>query len=513
MAEEKEIKKKEIKKKENPFPMIEIFKIDSVNGQNNLILCMNDTKTIIRDTSLFNIYDIIKERYLADFMKFMCSENKKICEMYKIDKDNLTDIALMKQCAVENQKPFFGSFKNYALTTKKNVYGYLFLPINKRIVKINKERYFNINNPKLEFNDLTPIEERKFPHLELLMKNILQEGYEHFLNFLAWKLQKPTELIPNHWVIQDRGGTGKTEILGEFILERLFNIAIIGQDDLNSQFNAFMSYSTIVICEEIEGYENEKKIKMLTGSKFITINEKNRPTFKIRNFNNFIIFSNSFKALKISNDDRRFNVVGGGKRLIPTSDGNWEKTLFKSKEENKKFFKEFHEQLDEELRNLYQYLIGKKVERIEVQQNISTKAKSELIEINNTSEIEFLREMLEIGIEGIAKEYWNRPYIDFLEKAIVSMPSGKHKGAWVRSKEFYQLYKFYSRDSELKTISKNNFFRRIKETQYYDKIFSDSNFISFDNQKFQALKIKSIKFETDEEKKFAEAGKQPTTLN
>lgn len=495
---------------------VEIFKIDTQN-KSNFIMVDLKRDVIYRDMELTSIYDIIKDRHLEylhwcfiannfqteeftntklpDLLQFLYNNGKFDINKYSklVSRERIIEVLLDKQ------KEIFKMFRYFVMKHKKNIYGLTFKPVEDSIIKEDGVNYFNIYRPKNSFKGLTARPNNEWLHIEVLLQNIFQEGYEHFLKFLAWKLQKPTELIPSHWIIQDDGGTGKTEILGDFILDRLFNVAIIGQDELQSGFTGYMVNSTLVICEEIEGYDNEKKVKMLTGAKFITINEKFKSTFKIRNYNNFIFNSNDIKSLKINDKDRRFNVVGGGKRLSPLSDGNWSNTLFGSKEENVKFFKEFHEKIEEELKNFYQYLMSLKVDRTEIQVSLNTDRKRDLAIVNYTSEIAFIQELSNIGLDNMINQYYSRNVDNFFKEDIINITisNSAYFGIWVRASSFYALYCDYSKKCNLRVIGKNHFFRRVQEVGEFNNLFEENRFISFEGKKFQGLKVKNNKNENN----------------
>lgn len=487
----------EQKQRKNEFEQfdVEIYKVNSVTGQNQFIYFDYGLDKLFRETNLLNIYDMLKQKDIIKFAKFVNAENG-IVEKYLNNKD--LDTLEIEDHLLTEQKQYYKVFVRKVLLYKQNVDGYTFKPLYKRIIRENNKVCFNLYRPLHNFNGLKLDIKAKFPCCEFLMKNLLQEGYEHFLDFLAWKLQKPCEIVSNHWIIQDDGGTGKTEILGDFILDKLFNVSIIGQDELHSPFTSYMENTTIVIAEEIEGYSDEKKIKMLTGAKFIMINDKFKSVFKIRNYNNWIIFSNDIRPLKISINDRRWNVVGGGKRLAPASDGDWSKTLFGSKAGNEVFFLKFHKNIDEEIKCLYKYLLARPVNRVQVQQTLNTKHKQQLEEMNYTSEHEFFNEIKDIGIENVIKEYYSKNVDYFINECIMKVEVGENEGYWIRISEFYDLYKDYVNKCNLKPLSKNHLVRRLKKVKGFKDMFGESKVISHDGKKFQAIKIHTYKDENKE---------------
>lgn len=468
---------------------IQLYKLDSINNQNNLIFYDKNKNYIIRETNLLNVFDIVKsydpKKFLFSAWDSVKTEKSFIQNKHELNK---LDDETIKLCLMNEQKPLFKWFRLQVELNVKHVQGFTSEPSFNKIITKNNLDYFNMFTPKHNFKDIQPTNKREFPCIEKLLKNILREGYEHFIHFLAWKVQKPSEMIPCHWIIQDDGGTGKTEILGDFILNKIFNISIIGQDELQSAFSSYIQDSEIIICEEIEGFENEKKIKHLTGSKTILINEKFKTGFKIRNFNNWIVFSNDINALKISEKDRRFNVVGGGLRLSAINN-NWDETLFKSESENKAFFSKFHKDISKEIKSLYSYLLGYPIDRLQLQQPLITQHKKDLQELNQTSEIQFIKEIHETNLNTIIEENYTKSKDRFFNEGIIK----KDNTYWIKTLYLYDLYKDYTKINGLRQISKNHFIRRLKETKEYNLIFSDYKTIWDQNKTFKALELKTYK--------------------
>jgi len=418
---------------------ISIYKNLSGTENRDFVIFDESKRFIYRDIPLVKVFEILKNKNEVEFAKqflpkelFEGSSTSK--EEYFKQKLNESQRLYIKTKLIENQKTAFKTFRMYVMLNCELIDGYTFQPISQRIIKQNNCNLLNMTIQKQRFKGLKPDIKKidSFPHLKVLTENILQEGYSHFMKFLAWKLQFPLEVIPCHWIIQDNGGTGKTDILASRILENLFTVSIIGQEELHSAFSGYLNSSSLVVAEEIEGYDNEKKIKMLTGAKYIIVNEKFKPEYKITNYNNWILFSNDIRPLKISKDDRRFNVVGQGMRLIPTSNGDWKNCFFKSKEESVKFFNELHKHFDSEMKSMYQYLMALPVTRMEVQQPIHTKMKQDLEEINYTSEQEFFYELKAIELENMIKQYYNRNIDHFLSNGIIRREEEKVVSNWIR---------------------------------------------------------------------------------
>jgi len=462
-----------------------IFKLDDNTSQNNFILYDIEKKEFWTEISLIMMFDILKEKRLNLFFDILVQEiffeNKKLF--------NNVDENQKKELLIRYQKPFFQIYKNLVLLYKVNVKGFDIIPESKLLINKSDGVYLNLFKPVIDFTTIKATTKRDFYHIETLLKNILGVGYEHFLKLIAWKIQNPTEIISNHWIIQDDGGTGKTEFLANDILDKIFPVSIIGQAELENNFTYYLKNTMFIIAEEIEGYSNEKKIKQLTGSKKINIRELYKNGYNVTNYNNWIILSNDIKPLKITIEDRRFNVVGGGIRLAPLKDGDWSKTLFKTKENNIKFFDNYHKNIKQERINLIAYLKSLKLNRVELQQTLNTKQKKDLQEINFTSEFVFFEELENLGIDNIINEYLNKSPTQFLKNNIIN----KDDGVWIKSSALFFVYVDYCQACNLKPIGKSHFFRRAYKVKYFNDLFIENKIISYDNNKFMALKINSNK--------------------
>lgn len=467
--------------------------------KDDLILLDLRNSSYLLNVNLSKIYNLLVEEY-PEIFAYLYNENKtnfdeneksvfdKIKEYKKYDRDSLMEIINL------NSKIIYPIFKQFVMSQKKLINGISFKPINERIFESNNEIYFNTYISNVNFNNIKPTQNKDFPHFEILLKNICgdEETYNYFTKFLAYKLQNPLNPIDTHFVIQDDGGTGKSKILSQ-ILSRLVNTSIISQSDLESPFNSYMNNSLLIIAEEIEGYDNEKRIKYLTSvNSNICINQKFKNAYNIINYTNWIFLSNDLKTIKISEKDRRFIVMGGGKRLTPLKENEWHLTLFKDANDNYNFFDSkngYHNSFEKELKNYYAYLLGLKVSKKELLVNLPTSKKVELIKQNYTSETLFIEELIEIKLDGFLNEY--DPTKD-LNKLIYHNPNDDgNKGYWIKNSDLYSLYKKFCQTNTYNSLTRNNFIRRIHETENYKNIFGDKKVILINGKSYRCLKLKT----------------------
>lgn len=464
---------------------IEIFKLNNLN-RTNYVLYIYKNREFHKELSISNLMDIVRDKFTDVFFKyFYTNYNEEIGN--KLNKINKLTLIIQ-----EGDRVFF-PFKQFVEIIKTNIEGYTFCPNNQLIIN-NKINLYEPTNKN--FNLPANINSKdKFPHIKFLMENILQNSYENFIKWLGWKLQNPLKVVSTQWIIQDDGGTGKTEFLNDYILSNLFNCVTAGQEALQSTFNEYLQNVTMVIFEEIEGFEDYKKIKMLTGAKSHWINAKNKAPYPIPNYVNFIFFSNDIKSLKIDLSDRRFNVTGGGKRLIATDKIGWDKCLFKSQEENSKFTKAYYKNREEELKHLYQYLMALKVDVEEVQQIYFTEYRKDLQESNMTSEQTFLLEIYQDGINNVIEEYCKNSN-NFLKQLIYINNEHIIDTHFISCKNLHALYLFYCDENGLtKKISKHHLIRRLKTSPIYNEIFGDVKLIWVINKPIKCIELKKYKDE------------------
>ena len=185
--------------------------------------------------------------------------------------------------------------------------------------------------------------------------------YKYILSWIAFIIQNPGKKTETCLMILGDEGTGKTmfttvicKLFGNYALT---NIASI--DDVVGQFNAITENKMLVVLNELSAAENtankksiHNKLKTLITDDINVINRKGIDQYESENVSNYMICSNEFNPLIISENDRRYVVteVDNSKR------GN--ATYFS------KLFNSFDEEFYINLYNYFRYLhkMGKKFE-------------------------------------------------------------------------------------------------------------------------------------------------------
>lgn len=112
-------------------------------------------------------------------------------------------------------------------------------------------------------------------------------------------------------LVSERQGIGKTT-LGSSILAPLVghsNVGFPGENDIMSPFNDWMAHKRLVVIGEIYSGSSWKayhSLKSVITDKDITVNQKYMRPYTIENWCHIIASSNSMRALKMENDDRRW---------------------------------------------------------------------------------------------------------------------------------------------------------------------------------------------------------------
>lgn len=127
------------------------------------------------------------------------------------------------------------------------------------------------------------------------IKHIFQEHYELGLDYVQILYQRPTQILPILCLVSKENKTGKSTFLKW--LKAIFkqNCTIIGNDALNSEFNASWSTKLIVGCEEtlLDKKPAIEKLKALSTADSINMNRKGKDHEDIEFFAKFILCSNN----------------------------------------------------------------------------------------------------------------------------------------------------------------------------------------------------------------------------
>jgi hypothetical protein len=147
------------------------------------------------------------------------------------------------------------------------------------------------------------------PETIKFLTHIFADQLEIGLDYIQLLYQQPTQMLPILCLVSRENSTGKSTFVK--LLKNIFtgNMAIIGNADLENDFNASWADKLIVACEEsfIDKKKTIEKIKALSTGDKIVMNQKGVDQIEIDCFIKFIFNSNNEDNFVIANEnDERF---------------------------------------------------------------------------------------------------------------------------------------------------------------------------------------------------------------
>jgi len=151
-----------------------------------------------------------------------------------------------------------------------------------------------------------------------------------FINFVRYLIPKPAEqhqllrwiatliarpgirMMYGLLLVSETQGTGKSTLAEGLLVKAVgeHNCSFPTERDIvDSQFNPWLARKRLVVVREIyagHSYKAYNNLKALITEPTVTVNEKHRPQYTIENWAHFIASSNSKKALRMDESDRRW---------------------------------------------------------------------------------------------------------------------------------------------------------------------------------------------------------------
>lgn len=196
---------------------------------------------------------------------------------------------------------------------------------NKRRIIVNGKSVVNLYNPP----SIKPQEGDYKPWIDFMTQLIPDEKERHYmLRWIATLYAKPeVRMIYAPLLISNQTGTGKST-LGQIVAELVgrHNTSFPSEQIVASEFNSWVAQKRLIVVNEIYAGASWKmftKLKDLITEPNITLRKMFNDPIDISNWAHFLMFSNSFAALKIDAQDRRI--------FVPTvteerwGDENWTK--------------------------------------------------------------------------------------------------------------------------------------------------------------------------------------------
>lgn len=135
------------------------------------------------------------------------------------------------------------------------------------------------------------------------------DEWELGLDYLQLLYTRPTQKLPILCLVSRENATGKSTFATWLKLIFTSNVAIVGNNELKSEFNASWSTKLLVICDEtkIDKQEVVERVKALSTAEKIFMNAKGKDHVEIDFFGKFIFLSNNEENfIYASNDDVRY---------------------------------------------------------------------------------------------------------------------------------------------------------------------------------------------------------------
>ena len=132
------------------------------------------------------------------------------------------------------------------------------------------------------------------------------------LDYLQLLYQKPTQKLPILCLVSRENNTGKSTLANFTRMMLGANVAIVGNADLVSDFNAHWASKNVVICDEtkIDKQHVIEKIKSLSTAKKIFMNAKGRGQVELDCFIKFVLITNNEdNFISVSDEDTRYWII------------------------------------------------------------------------------------------------------------------------------------------------------------------------------------------------------------
>jgi hypothetical protein len=183
---------------------------------------------------------------------------------------------------------------------------------NAGVVTVEGQRCFNTWSPtRIEriAGDVKPW----LDFLEHLIPN--SDERAHVMRWIATLIARPAiRMLYGILLISDQQGVGKGTLM-EKVLAPLVgwqNVAVPNEKQLtDSAFNSWLVRKRLVLVHEIYAGNSKKAyntLKTYVTDKTLRVNEKNRPEYENNNWTLYVLSSNSFHALLLVENDRRWFV-------------------------------------------------------------------------------------------------------------------------------------------------------------------------------------------------------------
>ena len=216
--------------------------------------------------------------------------------------------------------------RDYLLNVLKcpRVDDYIYSPANgsDAFVVLGHKRAVNTYIPTHPAPDPEHAAEAGTVWMEHMRRLIAESEYQRTLvDFMAFHVQQPGVKIRWAVLLQGAMGCGKT-VIAEAMRSVLGteHVKSIGSDLLFTEFTGWKGQAQLCAIEEIRvvgqnRYEVMNKLKDAISNDNVTINEKHIKAYQTFNITNYMLFTNHFDSIAVSDSDRRYFVLNSPLQL------------------------------------------------------------------------------------------------------------------------------------------------------------------------------------------------------
>lgn len=297
------------------------FDLDSIQMKTYITDGKVDWKTLFNDISrcfvnvgnakAFYIKDYIADTNSYQLVNYKMRAVKERLSDVLIKTDNGEKIKTFDLCELLFNERFYDiRYDNQNVYKKKDV---AFYSKDKHVLSLFPGfKYPNVDTVNMDKISLF------LDHIKNIIANGRDDLYEYILSWIAFIIQNPGKKTNTCLIILGKEETGKTafttiicKLFSDYALPNIANI-----DNIMGQFNSITENKMLVVLDEINGNKNNlnnkiihTRLKNLITEYINIINRKGIDQYAAKNVSNYIICSNDFNSIPISEDDRRYVIA------------------------------------------------------------------------------------------------------------------------------------------------------------------------------------------------------------
>lgn len=368
------------------------FDLDSIQMKTYITNGIVDWKTLFNDISrcfvnvgnakAFYIKDYIADTNSYQLVNYKMKAVKERLSDVLIKTDNDEKIKTFDLCELLFNEKFYDIRCDHQGVYKKK--GVAFYSKDKHVLSL----FPGFKYPNIDIINMDKIS-LFLDHIKNIIANGRDNLYKYILSWIAFIIQNPGKKTNTCLIILGKEGTGKTTFIT--IICKLFsNYAlpnIANTDNIVGQFNSITENKMLVVLNEVNANKNtlnnkviHTRLKNLITEYINIINRKGIDQYEAKNVSNYIICSNEFNPIPISENDRRYVVV-------EVSD---------KRKDDKTYFDKLFDSFDEDFYiNLFNYFRILNIEEFDLRNIPMTEKRQSMMSIGLDSLTFYMKQNLE----------------------------------------------------------------------------------------------------------------------